>query len=120
MAYLINLPTFSDKRGSLTLIEKVLPFDIKRVYFIYDVKEKRGGHRHKKAIQALVCLNGSCEIYIENEEERYCEVLDSPKKCLIIQPQDWHTMDKFSEGSVLLVISSEYYDKEDYISERYT
>lgn len=119
MAYIIELPTFSDKRGKLTVIEKVLPFEIKRVYYIYEAKEKRGGHRHKKNIQALICLNGSCEIFINDGEKKETILLDSPSKCLIVEPKDWHTMDNFSDGSILLVLASEYYDINDYIDEEY-
>ena len=119
MAYIIELPTFDDERGSLTVVEKKLPFDIKRFYYIYDVSDKRGGHRHKKTIQALISLGGSCEIYTHdgNKEETY--ILDSPNKCLILDSKDWHTMDNFSKGAVLLVFSSEFYDKDDYIDEEY-
>lgn len=119
MAYLINLPTFEDSRGSLTVIEKLLPFDIKRFYYIYDVIGKRGGHRHKKTVQALICINGSCEIYINNGEKQETILLDSPDQCIILEPRDWHTMDKFTEGSTLLVFSSEFYDRDDYIDEEY-
>ena len=119
MAYFIDLPTFSDNRGSLTVIEKIIPFGIKRCYYIYNVSSKRGGHRHHKSIQALIVLNGSCEIYVNNGKEEKTFLLDSPNKCLIIEPQDWHTMDKFSKDSILLVFASEYYDVNDYIDEEY-
>lgn len=63
MAHLIDLKTFTDKRGNLTVIEKVLPFDIKRVFYIYGVDNSmRGGHRHHKTIQAAICIKGSCTI----------------------------------------------------------
>jgi len=119
MAYIIDLPTFSDNRGSLTVVEKQLPFEIKRFYYIYGADAKRGGHRHKKAIQALICLGGSCEIYLNNSKKEETVLLDSPKKCLIVEPKDWHTMDKFTKGSTLLVFSSEFYDVNDYIDEEY-
>lgn len=119
MSYILNLPTFKDERGSLTVIEKILPFEVKRVFYIYDVKGKRGGHRHKKTIQALVCLNGSCEIYINNGKKEEIVTLNSPSKCLILEPEDWHTMENFSQGSVLLVLASEFYDKNDYMYEEY-
>lgn len=119
MAYLIDLPTFSDERGSLTVVEKLLPFDIKRFYYIYDATSKRGGHRHKKSIQALISLGGNCEIYVNNGEKEETFLLDDPNKCLILDPKDWHTMDNFSKGSTLLVFSSEFYDKDDYIDEEY-
>ena len=119
MAYIIDLPTFEDERGSLTVVEKLLPFDIKRFYYIYNVTDQRGGHRHKKTIQALICLNGSCEIYINNGKKEDYFLLNEPNKCLILDPKDWHTMDKFSNGAILLVFASEYYDKDDYIEEEY-
>jgi len=120
VSYLIDLPSFSDERGSLTVIEQILPYDIKRVYYVYDVRAKRGGHRHIKTIQSLVVLNGSCEIFVDDGNTQETIVLDSPSKCLVVEPKDWHTMDNFSKGSVLLVLSSEMYNEEDYIVERYS
>ena len=119
MAYLIELPTFGDDRGSLTIIEKVLPFEIKRFYYVYDVRSKRGGHRHHKTVQALVTLGGSCEVYVNNGRNKETFLLDRSDKCLIVEPDDWHTMDKFTDGSTLLVFASEYYDVNDYIDEPY-
>ena len=119
MAHLITLPTFSDERGNLTVVEKLLPFEIKRFYYIYDVKGERGGHRHKKSIQALISLGGSCEIYVNNGEDKEIFLLDTPSKCLILEAKDWHTMDKFETNTTLLVFASEYYDVNDYIDERY-
>jgi len=119
MSYFIQLPTFSDSRGNLTIIEKVLPFEIKRVYYIYKASSKRGGHRHKKTWQALVSVAGSCEIYVHNGKEEKTYLLDSPDKCLVLAPEDWHTMDKFSKDCVLLVLASEYFDPDDYIDEGY-
>lgn len=119
MAYWIELPTFQDSRGGLTVVDKILPYEIKRVYYIYDVTEKRGGHRHHKAIQFLVCLAGSCEVYINDGDSEKIYKLDSNTKGLLVEPKDWHTMDAFSKGSVLLVFSSEHYSKGDYIDEPY-
>lgn len=119
MAYLIDLPTFEDNRGNLTVIERILPFEIKRSYFIYNVSQERGGHRHKKTTQAFICLGGSCEIYINNGTKENKILLDRPNKCLIVEAEDWHTMDKFSSGSTLLVLASEYYARDDYIDEAY-
>lgn len=112
MAKLIELKTISDDRGDLTVIEKILPFDIKRVYYIYNTNGKsRGNHKHKKNIQALVCISGSCKIKCYDE----IFLLDSPKKCLILNPEDYHEMYDFSNQSILLVLSSEHYDENDYI-----
>ncbi len=122
MASIINLNTFSDKRGDLTVVEKIIPFDIKRIYYIYNVEDKnivRAGHRHKKTIQALICLNGSCEIYSDNSIKKETFTLKSPSECLILNPEDWHTMTNFSKDSVLLVLASEFYDINDYIDTPY-
>jgi len=120
MAHIIELSFKSDSRGSLVDIRNSLPFDIKKVLFIYDVHEKRGGHKHKETIQGLICLNGSCEIFTDNGKEEKTFVLDSPDKCLILNPEDWHTMDKFSEGAILIVLASMPYNPDDYIYEKPT
>ncbi len=119
MAYMIDVPTYKDERGVLSVLEKLLPFDIKRVYYIYGVKNQRGGHRHKKTIQALISLGGTCEVYVNDGVQEDVFLLDNPNKCLIVEAKDWHTMDKFSKDSTLLVFASEFYDKNDYIDERY-
>ena len=119
MPHLINIPLFKDERGNLNVVEKILPFEIKRFYYIYDVTSIRGGHRHKKTVQALICLGGSCEIYVNNGKTEDSFVLDTPSKCLILDPEDWHTMDKFTTTATLLVFSSEFYDVNDYIDEGY-
>jgi len=120
MAHLIDLQTFTDKRGNLTVIEKVVPFDIKRIFYIYGVDDsKRGGHRHHKTIQAAVCIKGTCTIYNNNGQKEDVFELDKPNKCLIIKPEDWHTMFDFSEDAILMVLASEYFDAADYIFEPY-
>lgn len=119
MAHIIDLPTFKDGKGSLTVVEKLLPFDIKRFYYIYSATSKRGGHRHKKTTQALISLGGNCEIYVNNGEKEEVFLLNASNKCLILDSKDWHTMDKFTKGSTLLVFASEYYDIDDYIDEEY-
>ena len=120
MAYLINLETFTDKRGSLTVLDKELPFIIKRVYYIYNATTLRAGHRHKKTIQALICISGSCEVFINDGKIKNKYILDNSAKCLIVEPKDWHTMDKFSKNAILLVLASEHYDVNDYIDEKYS
>ncbi|MFL5763689.1 MAG: sugar 3,4-ketoisomerase [Bacteroidia bacterium] len=120
MAHLIDLKTYTDKRGNLTVIEKVIPFDIKRVFYIYGVDDsKRGGHRHRKTIQAAICIKGSCTIYNNNGREEDVFELDKPNKCLILEPADWHTMYGFTEDAILMVFASEYFDEHDYIHEPY-
>lgn len=116
MASLINLKTFTDERGNLTVIEKVVPFDIKRIFYIYGVDNSvRGGHRHVKTVQAAICIRGKCTIYNNNGIDESTFILDSPEKCLVIQPEDWHSMCSFSEDAILMVLASEFYDAQDYI-----
>jgi WxcM-like, C-terminal len=122
MAQLIDLKTFIDVRGNLTVIEKVLPFDIKRVFYIYGVDDSiRGRHRHKKTIQAAISLKGSCRIMNQGGNSQPVEefILNSPSKCLIIQNVDYHWMDNFSKDCILMVFASEYFDVNDYIYEPY-
>lgn len=119
MAYFIEVPKFSDPRGSLCVLENILTFEVKRIYYIFNVNSERAGHRHKKTIQALICLGGSCEVYVNNGNTSMKYKLDSSDKCLILNPEDWHTMDNFSQYATLLVLASEYYDVNDYIDEPY-
>ena len=117
---IVNLPMFSDSRGDLTVIEKILPFDIKRVYYISNSKNQiRGKHRHKKTIQAAICISGYCKIHIDNGNQSKVFGLDDKTKCLIINPEDYHWMSDFSEDAILLVMASEEFDKNDYIYEPY-
>jgi hypothetical protein len=121
MPNIINLSTFTDTRGNLTVIEKVLPFEIKRVFYIYGVNNStRGNHRHKKTIQAAIALQGSCNILIQQKDKDLAFNLDTPSKCLILNPEDYHWMENFSNDCILMVFASEYFDKNDYIYEKYT
>ena len=122
MAQLIDLKTFTDVRGNLTVIEKVLPFDIKRVFYIYGVDDSiRGHHRHKKTIQAAISLQGSCRIMSQGGKSQPVEefILNLPSKCLILQNVDYHWMYNFSKDCILMVFASEYFDANDYIYEPY-
>jgi hypothetical protein len=122
MAKIINLKTFTDSRGNLTVIEKIIPFEIKRIFYIYGVDNSvRGHHRHKKTIQAAVSIQGKCKITnqagLGYSPEEF--ILDSPSKCLIINPTDYHWMHDFSKDCILMVLASEYFDENDYIYENY-
>ncbi len=120
MAQLIHLKSFSDQRGSLTVIEKEIPFSIKRIFYIYGVDDSiRGGHRHHQTVQAAICIHGSCIVSNDNGKETQDYVLDHPERCLILFPEDWHTMHHFSPDAVLLVLASTPYDYTDYIFEPY-
>lgn len=120
MASLLCLKTFTDTRGNLTVIEKTIPFDIKRIFYIYGVDHSvRGGHRHKKTIQAAICLKGSCRIFNDNNITQEEFLLDSPDKCLLLMPEDWHKMYDFTPDAILMVLASEFFDENDYIFEPY-
>ncbi len=116
MAQLLCLNTFTDTRGNLTVIEKVVPFKIKRIFYIYGVDSSvRGGHRHKSTLQAAICLQGSCRIYCNTGDKEDYYYLDSPSKCLVIDAKDWHYMDQFTPDAILMVLASTFYDEKDYI-----
>jgi dTDP-4-dehydrorhamnose 3,5-epimerase-like enzyme len=120
MAELIELNKFKDQRGELTVIEKILPFEVKRVFYIYNVDHSvRGKHRHHKTIQAVICINGTCTIGNDNGVRKEEFILNSKTQCLILYPEDYHWMFNFSKDSILLVLASEYFDPSDYIYEPY-
>ena len=120
MPELIHLNTFTDKRGSLTVIEKNIPFNVKRIFYIYGVDDSvRGKHRHHNTIQAAVCIKGSCVISNDNGREKKEFIMNSPDKCLLIFQEDYHSMHHFTPDSILLVLASEYFDPNDYIYEPY-
>jgi dTDP-4-dehydrorhamnose 3,5-epimerase-like enzyme len=120
MAKLLNLKTFTDARGNLTVIEKVLPFEIRRIFYIYGVDSSvRGGHRHHKTYQAAICLKGGCVISNNDGSKQETFVLDNPSKCLLLEPKDWHQMHDFTPDAILMVLASEYFDPDDYIYEKY-
>jgi dTDP-4-dehydrorhamnose 3,5-epimerase-like enzyme len=120
MAYLIDLKTFTDTRGNLTVIENVLPFEIKRIFYIYGVDDSvRGGHRHHKTIQAAICIKGRCKIRNHDGENIEIYSLRKPSQCLILEQKDWHEMFEFSRNAILMVLASENFNESDYIFERY-
>jgi dTDP-4-dehydrorhamnose 3,5-epimerase-like enzyme len=116
---LIKFKDIADKYGHLTPVEgKIdIPFEIKRVYYITRVEQEitRGFHSHRKLHQVLICLNGSVKIKTKNPNEEEIIELNDPSVGLYIGPYIWREMFDFTEGSVLLVLASEYYDEEDYI-----
>jgi hypothetical protein len=120
MSHIISLKTFTDNRGNLTVIDNVLPFQIIRVFYIYGVdKSERGGHRHHNTTQAAICIQGECKVYCTNGKFEDTFHLNSPEKCLIIKPEDWHTMFQFSRDAILMVFASQSYFEKDYIYDRY-
>ena len=115
----ITLPKITDPRGNLTFIEqfKHVPFDIKRVFFLYDVptEESRGAHAHKALHQFIICLSGSFDVAIDDGEFQAKVHLNRPWKGLHIPPMIWAAEVNFDPGSVCLVLASDLYDESDYI-----
>ncbi len=116
---LITLPKISDPRGNLTFIEggQHVPFEIKRVYYLYDVpvKETRGGHAHKTLEQFMIAVAGSFKLVVDDGSERR-EIHLNHSYCGIYIPRMiWRELEDFSSGSICLVIASDHYDEADYI-----
>lgn len=118
MAQILYIKTLCDERGDLSVIDGELGFEIKRVFYIYNVKAPRGGHAHHKTKLALICLNGSCEVKIHTLDSITTYILDSPRICLILEPSEWHTMEHFTPRALLLALASEPYSASDYIMEK--
>ena len=108
-----------DERGQLVALEefKDIPFEIKRVYYMYDTGEgiHRGFHAHKTLKQILICIHGSCKVLLDNGQEKKIVSLEKPYEGLYISQNMWREMYDFSPDAVLMVLASEYYDESDYI-----
>lgn len=116
----LKLPSFSDARGGLSVLEDVLPFPMKRIYWIYSADgNTRGGHRHRQTRQALIAIHGDVTIHMDDGLHVENIRLDSPDQCLLVEPKDWHTM-SFGSQAVLLVIASHPFDRNEYIDEGYS
>lgn len=118
MPKLVNLRTFHDDRGDLTVIERDLGFPIKRVYYIYDVKAPRGGHGHIYCLTALIAVHGQITVTGQNPDADFEFQLTHPSQCLLLDPKDWHKM-QFSPGAVLLVLASHEYALDDYFFDKF-
>ena len=116
---IIELTRIYDHRGNLSVVEefKDIPFEIKRVYWVYDVPggESRGGHSHKLQNEFIVAANGSFTVTVDNGVEKKTFFLNHPYKGLLIPKGHWRTLDDFSSGAVCLVMASDFFDEEDYI-----
>jgi carbamoylphosphate synthase large subunit len=116
---LLDIPTIVDPRGTLCVLENLLPFKIERTYWIYGADgQTRGGHRHHICRQAAVALSGTIEINMSDGTNQENIHLNRPNKLLLIEPEAWHQM-SFSDGAILLVFASHNYDKDDYIFDKY-
>ena len=115
---IINLPKISDPRGNLTYIEggNHIPFDISRVYYLYDVPggAERGGHAHKDLHQLIIAMSGSFDVVIDDGKNKKRVHLNRSYAGLYICPMIWRELDNFSSGSVCMVLASNNYDEDDY------
>ncbi|UCD00306.1 MAG: WxcM-like domain-containing protein [Phycisphaerales bacterium] len=116
---MIELPKILDRRGNLTFIEACchIPFNIKRVYYLYDVPggALRGGHAHRHLQQFVIAASGSFTVRTDNGFEKEDFYLNRSYYGLYVPTMTWREIDNFSSGSVCLVLASEHYDQEDYI-----
>ena len=116
--HLIDIRKFSDERGFLSVVEGGIdiPFEIKRVYYLYLVPEvARGAHAHKQLQQLMVATSGSVHVTIDDGRNKKTFLLDKPWKGRLVAPGMWRTLDDFSGGAVCMVLASEVYQVEDYI-----
>lgn len=115
---IIQIPKIEDRRGNLSVIEKeVVPFAIKRVYYLYDVPAgaERGGHAHKKLQQFLVALSGSFQVLLHDGKQENNITLNKPYEGLLINSGVWRELTNFSSGAVCLVVASAVFNEADYI-----
>jgi hypothetical protein len=116
---LFDLPKITDQRGNLTFIESGvhIPFDIQRVYYLYDVPggSERGGHAHKKLHQFIIAMSGSFDVVLDDGKEKKRIHLNRSYNGLYMCPMTWRELDNFSSGSVCMVLASRHFDESDYI-----
>lgn len=116
--HILQLPKITDNRGNLTFIEggRHIPFDIKRVYYLYDVPggASRAAHGHKELQQLMIALSGSFDVTLDDGQEKAVFHLNRSYYGLYISPMTWRDLDNFSSGAVCMVLASDYYREEDY------
>ncbi|MDE6403657.1 MAG: FdtA/QdtA family cupin domain-containing protein, partial [Muribaculaceae bacterium] len=116
---IIDLPRHRHPNGSLSVVENVegTPFDIKRVFYLYDVPgdSERGGHSHHEARELIVAVSGSFDVTLDDGHQRRVYSLNRPYKALYVEPGIWRSLDNFSSGSVSLVLTSQLFDEADYV-----
>jgi dTDP-4-dehydrorhamnose 3,5-epimerase-like enzyme len=120
---MIELPRIHDPRGNLTFIEgnSHIPFDIRRVYYLYDVPggAERGGHAHKGLSQLIIAMSGSFDVVLDDGKQKSRFHLNRSYQGLYVCPMIWRELDNFSSGSVCMVLASNTYDEADYYRDYY-
>ena len=118
---IFDLPRINDPRGNLTFVEanRHIPFDIRRVYYLYDVPggAERGGHAHKALHQLIIAMSGSFDIHLDDGYAKKTIHMNRSYYGLYVCPMIWREIDNFSSGAVCMVLASEYYDELDYYRE---
>lgn len=116
---IIDIPIVHDQRGNLSVVEggDLVPFDIKRLYYLYDVPggATRGGHAHKNLRQLIIAASGSFDVVLDNGKTRQKFSLNRSYKGLYIPTMIWREIENFSSGAVCMVLASEHYNESDYI-----
>jgi WxcM-like, C-terminal len=115
---IIDIPKIENSLGNIAVVENgAIPFDIKRVYYLYDIPSSavRGGHSHKVLNQILIAISGSFDVVLHDGQEKQTITLNKPDKGLLIKPNIWRELENFSSGSVCLVLASDVFLEEDYI-----
>ena len=115
----LSFPIINDKCGNISFIENSIqiPYNIKRVYYLYDVpaNSKRGGHAHRTTQQTIIAVSGSFDVHLDNGIDKKTVHLNRPYEGLLLPNMIWREIDNFSSGSTCLVLASEFYDKNEYI-----
>jgi hypothetical protein len=117
---IIDIPKIENALGNIAVIENdVIPFDIKRTYYLFDIPNaaKRGGHSHIKLQQVLIAISGSFDVVLKDGKSETKVSLNNPTHGLLIEPAIWCDLERFSIGAVCLVLASETFDEADYIRE---
>lgn len=115
---IINIPKIENSLGNIAVIEKdIIPFEIKRVYYLYDIPSSaaRGGHAHKNLQQVLIAISGSFDVVLKDGTSVKTLTLNKPDKGLLIKYNIWRELENFSSGAVCLVLASDVFDEVDYI-----
>lgn len=115
---IIDIPKINNTKGNIGVVENdTIPFDVKRVYYLFDVPSgaKRGGHAHKKLKQVILAISGSFDVVLKDGKSKEIITLNRPDKGLLIENNIWRELENFSSGSVCLVLASEEFSENDYI-----